>query len=225
MRTNYWISLLTLTACGVDAPNGDDASLEVLDGGHEGGRRAWQLGRQFKQERRATRASGRRRRHEWRRPARFRDRRARPRQGLHLPRIRGRMPTRPDATITGPFMFGWDIVRIPRDGGDCFASTSSREPYVSVYCGLAATPAWRSTGVVGAPTPDNDWNMAAGDYNGDGDTNLVISESEARAACGRSTAAERASCAARLPGRSKASASSAASATASRSRTSMMRVR
>jgi hypothetical protein len=81
------------------------------------------------------------------------------------------------ASVTGPDTFAWHVVRVPRQGGDCYAVTSTSDPHVSVYCGLSTTPIWTSRGLVGAPTPSNDWHIAAGDYNGDGKTDLVVSES------------------------------------------------
>jgi hypothetical protein len=57
------------------------------------------------------------------------------------------------------------------------AVTAKSEPYVSVYCGTSTTPTWKSTGVVGAPSPENDWRIAAGDLDGDHVGDLIVSES------------------------------------------------
>lgn len=80
-------------------------------------------------------------------------------------------------TLRGPSLFGYAVARLPRAGGDCLAVTAKSEPYVSVYCGLVTAPKWTSNGVVGEPTPSNDWRVAAGDLNGDAVADLVISES------------------------------------------------
>jgi hypothetical protein len=175
MRIGYWISCVLLIGCVAD--EGDDEGLEVSqeDTKADGVRGNWLVGSKKSQTQLGqavlaadingdahldlvVSAPGANKVH------------------IYLASEDG-LADRPAATIAGPDTFAWSLARIPRAGGDCYAATSTNEPYVSVYCGLATTPKWKSTGVVGAPTPSNDWHLATGDYNGDGATDLVVSES------------------------------------------------